>query len=359
MTETIVTKDHLAKIMRKVQGLLAQADSTTFEEEAKTFRAHAEKLMREYRIAEENLIATDQVEILPEWVTIEVPTTISKLINPYAYIAYAVADHAGVQIHATSQYDKETMRRKLVIHAVGYAGDLRQFEWIFSAARIAFAEALEPQVNPELSDQLNAYRLRSAGVERNRIAYLLWGSAMDDGHAHGKVAKLYKAECAARNEDPKVVGRGLNVETYRKAYADGFEIQLRRRLRDARDAADSTGGALVLAGRKERIREAFYTRFPEMRPSTDVATREEPCARCAKSKSKSGKCPDHRPYAPTAADRRRWERESFSTTALAGRGAGQDAANAVEISRTTERAVRVETGPQGRGEQIAREILGC
>lgn len=351
-----VTKTHLAKIMDRVAKMLAKAESVqeTFPAEAAAFRAKAEQFMREYRIAEEDLIATDQTSIVPEWSKIEFGTPNNNFRQAYVNLAYYVATHAGVRIYPVSKWDPDKGHRVVYVDVCGYSGDLRAFEWIFNSARLAFQEALEPTLNPDLSDQVNVYRLRSAGIERNRIAQLLWGSAMDDGAAHGKVAKLYKAECAARGESPKVVGRTVNAQTYREAYSEGFQAQFYRRLREARDAADSTGGALVLHGRKARVDEEFYTRFPHTRPSTEVATVAPECSKC--KKAKSGKCRDHT-YRYTKADQAKYDRLYSSDAGMAGMASGKTAANSVELGRP-ERANRLREGTTTRGESIAREILG-
>lgn len=353
MTTTI----DLNAMMAKIQGLLAKADSTEYPEEATALRAKAEELMRKYRIEEEHLIATDQVEIRPEvhtfWLGPYYDATRGSagggrrgsgagfsFYNEWFSLAYAAARHAGARMHYRWSKNPDTNEHGIYAVFVGYSGDLRLAELIYTNARIVFGERLEPKADPSLSDRVNAYRLRSAGITRDRVAKLIWG---ETSHARAaQVGAWYKEECAARGETPALDGRGINAALYRNEFAREFVDELDRRLRAARDAADSMGGSLVLAGRAERIDEAFYNEFPELRPQpkTDVATVE-------KSPASKGRQP--KPYWETAAYRRE-EARRHSDTAYAARGAGRKAAGEVELERASN-ARRV-------GESAPRSVRG-
>lgn len=351
------TKMDLAKIMAKVIALLAKADSTEFPEEAATFRAGAERLMREYRIAEEDLIATDQEEIAPEihqfWLGPvrdqtrggggKLSSAGNSFYSEWYGLASAAAEHAGARIHYTWGDNPETGEYGLIAVIVGYGGDLRLAEMIYTSARLVFGERIEPKSDPTLSDQVNAYRLRSAGITRDRAAVLIWGETSAARAA--MVGKLYKAECALREEKPVLDGRGTNAALYRDVFAASFVQEFKRRLRAARDAADSTGGALVLHGRDERIAEAFYNYFPSLRPKpreTDaVATRETAPAR---------KRREAKPYWETAAYRREQDRMS-SDVAQAARGAGRSAAADVELNRASN-AKRINESAPGAAKAL-------
>lgn len=318
--------DKFASILDKIRKLSDLADHpNTGPAEAATFRAKAEDLMRKYRVEEEQLIAEDPQSLEP--VTRQIDVTDSQEFGQQYYsLLHWVADHVGIRMRGVWAFDPE--QRKSVIKAtvVGYESDLRLGELLFTNARLAFSDHLEPK--PEAGkDQLNCYRMRRAGMERNRIANILWGSAFDDGPAHGRVAKLYKAECEARGEKPALSGRGVQAKLYRKGYADAFVTRMYVRLRDAREGADKIGGLPQLHGRKERVDEAFYVLFPDARPSTEVAPR-------------TGKPAKVKPYRWTKADQRRAERAE-RPEAVAARAAGRDAADTVAIDGT-EQAQRID-----------------
>lgn len=347
----------LGKIMARVQALLAKADSSDFPEEATTYRAKAEQLMRDYRIAEENLIAADQVEIRPEvhvlWLGPRFDRTRgsaggnqnlkgSSYFNEWYWLASAAGTHAGAKVHYRWGRNHETGESGIFAVMVGYSGDLRLAEMVYTNARIIFGERLEPKPDTSLSDQVNAYRLRSAGITRDRVAKLIWGETSAARAA--AVGRMYKDECALRNETPVLDGRGINAALYRDEYAKAFVHQFERRLAAARDAADSVGGALVLAGRAERVQEAFWNEFPELRPQpkTELDTT------APKTPAKKRKTKD---YWETAAGRRELDRR-YSGVAVAARGAGAAAAQEVSLDRASNaqrvgEASRTATPPRG------------
>jgi hypothetical protein len=198
---------------------------------------------------------------------------------------------------------------------------------LFTAARMAFSERLEPKVNPELSDQVNVYRLRSAGIERVRIADIMWGNT--DKVFLGRVGRMYKAECANRGETPALSGRGVTGAAYREQYADEFTYTFDRRLRQAR----SGGNGVALGNREQVLNEAFYARFPEMRPTAAVEGSEyvDPRSTCPKCKaSKRGECREH--YIPVG--RMAKGRDYNSEAAQRGRANGAAAARTVDLGRS-------------------------
>ncbi len=265
MTEDI-SAEKMAKILRQVRALLDRAEHpNTPAGEAETCRAKAEQFMRDYRIEEEQAIAADPQSLKP--VSQSIVVTDSEEFGQWYYTILAwIGQHTGVRVRGVWAWDPQEKKSVIRATVVGYESDLRIAELLFTNARLAFSGHLEPAVDPTLTDQVNAYRLRVAGMERNRIAKLMWGSAMDDGKAHGKVGALYKAECAARGEEAALSGRGVNAKLYRKSYAEGFAYRIYDRLKRARDAADRVGGLPALHGRQERVDEAFYELFPDARP---------------------------------------------------------------------------------------------
>jgi len=304
-------------------------------------RAIAERLMRKYQITEEALIAEDAGGILPVEYKIPLADVRSRFSDQHLALWIETARHCGVRYI----YRYET-GGSYVATVIGYESDIRYAEFLHRSARLMMIAKLEPAVDPAKSDEDNVYALRSAGIERIKIAKMIWGEGSHANNA--KVTRLYRAACAKRGEDAAVSGREVSVSTFREVYARAFVQQYNRRLRDARDATDKAeGGALVLPGRAERVDEAFYERFPQYRPQTFTTPEPEgPCTDCAKTTSKTGKCKIHRPYVVTQADEARWNRLHYSASAVAGRRAGADAADSVEIARGA-RKTKVE--PTGTG----------
>jgi Protein of unknown function (DUF2786) len=314
----------LAKKMRQIQSLFDKADHpNTPPDEADSARAMAQKLMAKYQIAEEQARqqavaqGTDAKPIRDEFFLCD---NGNKFYNEYWWMLAAVAAHVGVRTkYDWKAVDLEDGRRVygLIAHIVGFESDVRFAEMLYTNIRAHFSETLEPRLDRSLTDQQNVYRLRNAGMERNRIAALLWGAAMTDGAAHGRVTKLYSAECKARGEDPKVVGRSVNAKTYRSTFAEEYVSAIRERLSRMRAMAGIESGAIVLRGRKEAVTEAYYDFFPSERPKPRIEGENySGCAKC--KKAKSGRCRDHSYSAPK-------ERPYSAVGAAAGRRAGESA----------------------------------
>ena len=359
---TEVTPQQQAKKAELIGKLTAMA-----EDEANTVAARAayaeraEQLMRQYRVDEEYVIISGQAQLLPQRFEIMLVEYLGSYyantfrVN-YMEIWREISNHAGLKSHTEYRYDRDdddASRNRIVAVGYGYEIDIRLAQFLWTSAHLTFATRVDVKVNPALSDQLNCYFLRGSGLERNDIAEQLWGSSRTDGPAHGKVQKLYLAECSLRGEQPTVGGKGFQAARYREAYAEGFCDQFGWRLRDARSAVDAQSGGLVLHGRKERIAEAYYTEWedrrpepvdPEARAARQAANQarwdaeDEERRKCKESgrcfKAKSGECRKHRTYHATVADRQRWAREERASERKAGRAAGVAAASSVEFRRT-------------------------
>lgn len=308
---TTTNAEGLDKILSKVQGLIAKAESTTFPEEADAFRRKADALMAKFRIEESMLAAAGPVGgFVPEWRDLRVCLLNSPFKVYYRQIATWVLTHVGgegvFRFQQITNDETGATESWIVLQACGYNSDLRYADMLLTSCVLAFGERMEPQVRPDLSDQINAYRLRKSGMEGWKIAYALWGandpgiypSAKSVGRLAGKARRLYSAEAEARGEDPKeLMGQGNSVKTYRESYGQGFADEVYYRLRRMRADTGGQSGALVLAGRKDAIKEAFYEKFPQYRPSTEAVKYEE-CAKC--KRAKSGQCRDHKLRMPKA-----------------------------------------------------------
>lgn len=345
--------ENIEGMMRKIAGLLATAESFQSDpatvEAAATYRAKAESLMREYRIAEEQLIREQVSSGAPIWR--DIPT--SDHSNPWRElmmrIAGTILKHCGVEF----TYE---VRPGIgwVAEAVGYDMDLRLAEMIWTSTRLAFLARMEPEYDASLSAEENIYRLRGAGIDRQRVAKMVFGQ---EGHSEGiKVGKVYRTECERRGEVDGVSGRGFNPVAYREAYADEFARTITMRLRMARDAADSVGGALVLPERAERVREALWARYPYLRPETPEQRKE----REARMAEREAAMTDAERAARTKREREiqrrsRWTKADeakyqrvHGPAADRARAAGAAAARSVDLTREAPKEKRTGAGAAGK-----------
>jgi hypothetical protein len=220
----------------------------------------------------------------------------------------------------------------------GYEGDVRYAEYLWTAALLMFTTRIDPTWDDSLAENENIWRLRNAGLERRVIADRAWGHGAGKIAANrSKVQRIYVRECTAKGEPVRAAGLGYKTDAYREAYAESFADELSWRLRMARQAADREGGALVMHGRADRIKDAFYGRFPDLKPQPPKAAPEgadvvyTPCPRCAVNPS--GRCREHPYKAITVASERAWRARENSSSAAAGRASGRDAAARVDVVR--------------------------
>jgi hypothetical protein len=308
----------------KIQALLANADDPSLSEATRNaYQAKAEQLMKDYRVAEEQALATDPGSSAPISRKVRVTTGYrAELDSWYSMVFSLIAKHTGCRVWYT--YDNGD-----VATLVGYEGDVRYAEFLWTAALLMFSTRIDPVWDANLPEAENIWRLRNAGIERRVIADKAWGYGAGAVAANrSKVQRIYLRESATRGEEARATGLGHQTDVYRQAYARSFYDTLRNRLQTARDAADSAGGGLVLHGRSERVDEAFYGLFPHARPNPNPApyTPPAPCPRCTDDKT----C---RKHAWTKADEAAWQRQHNSASARAGGASGRVAAEGVRIER--------------------------
>jgi hypothetical protein len=316
-----------------VQGLLAKAERTDNPEEAAAYFAKAEELMQKYRLEQADLLAMDPASAVPVEREIVLHTGYTLLTGNYIGAFREVARHAGVRYVTTGLGDGSWGTKAIMI---GWDGDVRYAEYLWTAVLLQFVTQIEPVWSDTETEATNIFRLRHSGLERKHIADRAWGPGSGKIAANrSKVQRIYIRECERRGVTPAATGLGFQADVYREAYARGFVQTLADRLSAARDAAGTHRGLPALHGRAEALNEAFYTRFPRMRPQpidTNAPVAEyKPCERC--EKNPSGTCRTHPYKSDTVAWRQRMERKYNSPSAYAGHDQGARAAADVDLAR--------------------------
>jgi hypothetical protein len=325
MSDTI-SKETLDKKMRQIESLLARADhASTPAAEAASARLMAERLMVKYRIEQEDLIKsgdlkTDVIDVQSVWINYS-PMS-SEFSDTYRTLLSFAIHHTGcLGVYGSGEVD-EFGNWQLRMRVFGYEADIRYATMLFNNARLLFADRMEPKPDPSLSDADNVYRMRSAGMERIRIADMMgWGRT---NSATAKVTRLYKAACKARGEDATLTGRGNSVTNFRDVYVDQFTTTFWTRLWEARQATDAEirEGGLVLHDRQGRVQEAVYVAYPRLRPAPVDPNAPKPKIKARKYRG------------PTKKDIAAMERR-MSKAGQAGARAGTAAANEVTIQGQT------------------------
>jgi hypothetical protein len=292
------TKYTLPQLLAKVRALLDKADSTTFPAEADALRDAAQALMTKYRL-DAAMVADVQNNKVAGivWRTMDV-CAFGEFANYYRTLFAAIMAHFDCR--AVFRFNGSVYEA----HMVGYEADLAFVELLYTSAKLAFSERMEPRYDPTKSQQVNAYLMRKAGMEGNRIARVIFGPDFKPSD-RPKVRRWYKIEAERRGEDTSaLLGQGNMMSTYRTSYADGFVNELYLRLRRMkREHAEDQGGGLVLASARDNVNEAYYAEYPNHRPQAAnvgrLSTGHETCEKCAKAKS--GYCKEHRYLKPSQA----------------------------------------------------------
>lgn len=317
------------KVMERIRLLLARADHpNTPPAEAELARERAERLMSQHRIEEASLSAEERAAqgIKPQDMHWWVVPVHSEFFNHYFSMAYYISQHVGAQVEW--QYQQRDGDNWLVGHAFGFESDLRYGAMLINSVTAAFGERLEPKPDITLGDAENIWRMRNAGMERNRIARILWDAPLDDGRAHDKVTRIFKQEAKRRGENvSNRTGKHVNAKTYRMSYADSFISEINSRLWRMRQS--SGGTEIVLQSRREEVLEAFYAAYPARRPQPTAGSRgsseDTECARC--KRAKSGYCRQHAYRRPRRMTGRRYN--------MAAVEQGRAAARAVDLGGAT------------------------
>jgi hypothetical protein len=350
----------------KIRALLAKADG----EEAlgndgagAEFRAKAQEWMNRYKIAEEAALAEDPTAAEPTFVKVTYKPRSEEVSSFYIGLVTILAQHTEVEWHLDYLSDSSWQ-----VTVVGYEGDVRYFEFLWTSAFLMFTTKIDPHWDEAQSTEINIFNLRQAGIKRKEIADRAWGNGAGDlAQNRSKVQRMYLAEARRQGVSATATGLGFQAKDYRRAYASEFNSALESRLRRARDAANASGGVVVLAGRKDRVREAFYTMFPSERPRSTVSREYvDPTLNCDRCQALRRKeltkpedlqrnpsaitCQGHaymRPRAWTEADERRWQNKHNGPSARAGRSSGRQAAEGVILRGTASpTAKRVEGSNQ-------------
>lgn len=325
-----VSAEKLRKIMAQVANMLAKADDPSCTvAEAEQNRNRAEVLMARYRLEESQLSAVDQalLGIAVKRAVWRMCPMSSEFERNYSALASYVVNH--IEAEAVLKYvNDDNGGTWLAVEVFAYESDLMYGEQLFNSMRLAFASKLEPKRDPSMSDAANVYAMRNAGMERRRIAEVMGYPATS---GPGKVSKEFKAECARRDEDASdLLGKGNSMAAFRADYATSFVNVIWQRLATMRAAAGADSAGLVMADRHDKVREAIWTAYPKMRPSTAAATPyKAPNGDCDRCKAAaSGYCRSHAWLKPSRA------RVSTRRGSAAGQERGRAAARSVDLGQS-------------------------
>jgi hypothetical protein len=275
-------QDKRAKRMIQIRAMLAKADSTPEPGEADVFRAHAEKLMNQYRIEMHELgvdnpsNAMDAESYDMSWYRGEHGSALWSLMLD-------VARHCSVKV-VHWKYDWSTNK----IPVVGTESDRSYFDALFTGIMLEFMKGLEPKPDANKPMIENLVALKEAGQRWLRIAEQLRAIGQLTEKQFTTWDEFRRAEEAGGNEWPshakfnlmqKKQVHHLNFSgqytsyckkhdrprlrttpaIYQRSFKLGFITRMSDRLAEIRAAArrdmssqESSGMDLVLASNRDR-----------------------------------------------------------------------------------------------------------
>lgn len=253
MTDT--TTDRRGTVLERVRKLLDKAASTGFTAEADALRQKADELMARYAIQQFELRNAQIADVreVPEWRTIVVVSYDNPWKSQYMGVFWLLVRHTRCEGVWYDQYTGAEAR------VVGWKHDLDFLELLYTSVMMQIANALEPRFDASKSAGDNIARLKHAGMTWDRISELT-----GIPNTPGKLFGYYQRWCKVNGQQPM----RSNPKTYQRSFLDGFWSQLGVRLRQMRSATTETLGssAVVLADRHEDVMEAYYQRWPHLRP---------------------------------------------------------------------------------------------
>jgi len=255
------------EMLRKVRLLLDKADSTTFEEEADTYRQKADALMLQYAIEsyevdEARREATKQEE--PELGTFFLCFGDNPIKDNLMQLFFLTARHARCQPVVFGSHLKT--HTEVIGKVVGFPTDVRYAEWMYTNLWAQMTRDLEPKPDPALSFEENVIAMMESGVSRKRIAELMH---LEPKKVTGKMSRIYAEHYEATTGMP-YRGKGTRPLpiTYQRNFARGFTDRVEIRLYDIRRRSEEqvkgASTSIVLRSKQEDVLAVYRDLFPKL-----------------------------------------------------------------------------------------------
>jgi len=255
-------------ILRKVQALIARAESTEFEAEREQCLRRADDMMAKYAIEEwEARQRGDKSALKPEMHQMDFAWYFRSPVNEQLWSLFAsIMSHCSCVIATqklASQYDHEAGRPEYKMPVFGLSSDLDYANMLFTSLYLQMVDKVQPKFDPSLSRPENVKRAKEAGMkwEPDIANFVGWPA----GKSIISLRNEYKKWCLANGVDPVY---NVQPETHQRNYAWGYVYKIQERLREMRGEQEKTTGSLLPALRDTRdlAREAMYDMFSDLRP---------------------------------------------------------------------------------------------
>ncbi|QSL67807.1 hypothetical protein [Nocardia phage P3.1] len=250
------------KIIRRIQSLLERATHPeTPEGERETAYSKANELAQKFRIDMSKLNARENKERTPELRKFAIDYRF-----PYAEsrkrMQQGILEHYGIQVveWATDQ-----------LQGVGFEEDFTLADLMWTSVNLDFATKIMPAWNHDRDLAHNIFIQKNAAKSWMEIIKMAPPEAGLHKNSGNMMRKVYADECKRRGVEPMEHSR--NPAKFRESFAEAYASTIRSRLyrmkREEQGMKDSDQeGALALIRDEDKVKQAFYEKFPYMRPAT-------------------------------------------------------------------------------------------
>lgn len=254
------------KLLERIRGLLAKAESTTFEGEREALLAKAQQLMDQHRI---DMAMLDQSKGTGSREPVEVRLKLgfTEWMQIKYSILYYIGEHCGVRVVWGGGAEGIM---------VGMQDDIDMVELLYTIAALEFDSKIDPVWDREKSFDANVYALHGAGrkwVDIAQTANRNGGNprtGQPGSTTDGSWLKAaYRRECARLGHEPR--RQTQRHEAYRESFANSFLGTIVQRLRKMRDDADEQRGGSIdllpaVMSVKDKVNAKFWKLFPHLHP---------------------------------------------------------------------------------------------
>jgi hypothetical protein len=273
--------DKLDSILGKVRGLVAKAEHPdTPPHEADTARQLADAMMLKYAVDAAMLRDSQPVNERqkPGKAKVDLVEAASLYENNFIMLIAVVTEHtrtksvitgAGIPAdvaEAVNQYRRNKGEGPKMVQAYvyGFESDLKYFEILYTTLLLHMSNGIDPKPDASLSDELNSYNLRAAGLNWGEIARIFYGRRHKYGwdgdqsnymRFTGYWKRAAMRETRRRGEEAIHIPAKVTDEArkiWRLNFARSYVATLQRRLWNARNAR-TTGSEIVLKSSMDEI----------------------------------------------------------------------------------------------------------
>lgn len=282
-------------LLRKIQALVDKAHGNTTDAEAQALLSKADELMVKYSIEDSMLLdpnrpdtARPVFDSVPEMRNIVIlqDTSGADYVITWGLerMFRAVSEHLFIRVGSLS------MNKAKV---VGYPIDLNFLEMYFLKLKMHMFSNMLATVDPDKSWVECMARFKNMGYKWEEVHYKLRAHP-DYPHADEYWERKFGVQFTSKmkkfcDENPEFPrNKSSNPRNWQIDYVDGYVRKVVERLREMRKdtVRDNPNLPDLIAGKKDRVTEAFYDEFPDLRPHPETCQ----CDQCHYKKCTNSDC---------------------------------------------------------------------